>query len=397
VSYDLYDKESLTWDDDRKVAAFITPSDSALRNYSSYIRQTCKDYTVSGFSPELQTAMQIYYALAELGVLYQRDPTSPFEAAQENPMIVDAISLPRNTLKRATGDCDDLTVLFCSLLESVGIETAFITVPGHIYAAFKTSTPSKSYKLLHPEKNMTFNIDGELWVPVEITLMGEADFLTAWRTGVEEFTAHDDNPEVLALNRTRKAQETYRPVVLTEKDLGLQYGDRTKIIKDFKGDLDKSIAMIIDDYETQAKNQGSKGSYNRLGITCAKLGEYNKAEQAFNSALTMDRNYLPPKINLGNVYFMKGEYQNALRLLHGAEKSIVDAGKTKGSSYSSVLLSISKCYYELENFDKADEYMTTLTEVDPAAAQQNSYLASGESGQRASDRSTRRGLIFADE
>ncbi|MBI9108109.1 MAG: hypothetical protein JEZ04_15275 [Spirochaetales bacterium] len=397
VSYDLYDKESLTWDDDRKVSAFITPADSALRNYSSYVRQTCKDYTVSGFSPELQTAMQIYYALAELGVLYQRDPTSPFEAAQENPMIVDAISLPRNTLKRATGDCDDLTVLFCSLLESVGIETAFITVPGHIYSAFKTSTPSKNYRLLHPEKNMTLNIDGELWIPVEITLMGEADFLTAWRTGIEEFSAHDDNPEVRALNRTREAQETYRPVMLTEKDLGLQYGDRTKIIRDFKADLDKSITMIIDDYETEAKSQGSKGSYNRLGITCAQLGKYNKAEQAFNSALTMDRNYLPPKINLGNVYFMRGEYQNALRLLHGAEKSITDAGKISGSSYSSVLLSISKCYYELENFDKANEYMKTLAEVDPAAAQQNSYLASGESGQRASDRSSRRDLMFADE
>ncbi len=397
VSYDLYDKESLTWDDDNKVAAFITPSDSALRNYSSYVRQTCKDYTIAGFSPELQTAMQIYYALGALGVLYQRDPTSPFEAAQENPMIVDAISLPRNTLTRSTGDCDDLTVLFCSLLESVGIETAFITVPGHIYAAFKTSTPSKSYKMLHPDKNMTLNIDGELWVPVEITLIGEADFLTAWRTGIEEFIVHDDNPAARALNRTRKAQEIYRPVVLTEKDLGLQYGDKSRIVKDFKADLDKTVAMIIDDYEIDAKENGSKGSYNRLGITCAQLGEYNKAEQAFNSALSMDRNYVPPKINLGNVYFMKGEYQNALRLLHGAENSIKESGKTTSSSYSSILLSISKCYYELENFDKANEYMNTLAEFDPEAAAQNSYLSSGESGQRASDRSSRNSLIFAEE
>jgi len=397
VSYDLYDKESLTWDDDNKVAAFITPADSALRNYSSYVRQICKDYTVNGFSAELQTAIQIYYALGELGVLYQRDPTSPFEAAQENPMIVDSISLPRNTLTRSTGDCDDLTVLFCSLLEAVGIETAFITVPGHIYAAFKTTTPAKSYKLLHPEKSMTINIDGELWVPVEITLMGEADFMTAWRTGVEEFTAYDDSPEARALNRTRKAQETYRPVTLTEKDLGLQYGDRTKIIQDFKTDLDKSIAGIIDDYELTAKEKGSKGSYNKLGITCAQLGEYNKAEQAFNSALTMDRNYLPPKINLGNVYFMKGEFQNALRLLHGAETSIIEAGKARGASYSSILLSISKCYYELENFEKANEYMNTLAEVDPEAASQNSYLASGEAGQRASDRSSRNALIFAED
>ena len=152
------------------------------------MRQICKDYTIDGFSPELQTAMQIFFALGELGILYQKDPTSPFEAAQENPLIVDAISLPRNTMTRATGDCDDLTVLFCSLMEAVGIETAFITIPGHIYAAFKTSTPSRSYKMLNPDRNMTLNIDGELWIPVEITLIGEADFLTAWRTGVEEYT-----------------------------------------------------------------------------------------------------------------------------------------------------------------------------------------------------------------
>ncbi len=397
VSYDLYDKESLTWDDNNKVGAFITPADSALRNYSSYVRQICKDYTIDGFSPELQTAMQIFFALGELGILYQKDPTSPFEAAQENPLIVDAISLPRNTMTRATGDCDDLTVLFCSLMEAVGIETAFITIPGHIYAAFKTSTPSRSYKMLNPDRNMTLNIDGELWIPVEITLIGEADFLTAWRTGVEEYTAWDGQPEVRALNRTRKAQEIYRPVVLTEKDLGLQYGDKNVIVKEFKTDLGKAIAAIIDDSEKEAKDNGSKGSYNRLGITCAQLGEYNKAEQAFNSALTIDRNYLPPKINLGNVYFMKGEYQNALRLLHGAENSILESGKTDGSSYSSVLLSISKCYYELENFDKANEYMKTLADVDPEAAAKNSYLATGEAGQRASDRSSRNSLLYAEE
>jgi len=39
VSYDLHDKTALTWDDDRKVGAFITSSDSALRNYSSAIKQ----------------------------------------------------------------------------------------------------------------------------------------------------------------------------------------------------------------------------------------------------------------------------------------------------------------------------------------------------------------------
>ena len=38
--------------------------------------------------------------------------------------------MPRLTLKRRYGDCKNLTVLFCSLLETRGIRTGFITVPG---------------------------------------------------------------------------------------------------------------------------------------------------------------------------------------------------------------------------------------------------------------------------
>ena len=35
VTYDLMDKTSITWSDDRKIGAFITPQDSALRNYTA--------------------------------------------------------------------------------------------------------------------------------------------------------------------------------------------------------------------------------------------------------------------------------------------------------------------------------------------------------------------------
>ena len=146
VSYDLYDKTSMTWDDDSKIAAFITPADSALRNYTSFIRQACKDSTVNLYNNQLQFSIQLFHALSELGIIYQVDPTLPFTEVQGNSMVVDSISLPRNTLKRITGDCDDLTVLFCSLLETVGIETGFITVPGHIYAVFNTKEKASAYK-----------------------------------------------------------------------------------------------------------------------------------------------------------------------------------------------------------------------------------------------------------
>ena len=397
VSYDLHDKTALSWDDDRKVAAFITPADSALRNYSSYIRQTCKNEVISGLSEALQTGMQVYSALTEIGCLYQVDPTSPFTAAQGNPLIVDSISLPRDTLKRATGDCDDLTVLYASILETVGIETAFITVPGHIYAAFNTRVPSRSYKSVHPDRNMTLNINGELWIPVEITMIGTDDFLSAWRKGIEQYKALEETPEKRNLIFTHKAQELYRPVGLKETDLGLQYGSKAAIVADFKRDREKLVDSVLEDYLTAAQESGQKRHYNRLGVASAQFGRYSQAEKAFNTALSLDRNYLNPRINLGNVYYLRQEFQQALKYYHGAEDMLLDGGRKSSSSYFNVLLNISKAYYELENYDKATEYYETLVAGAPKMADKFAYLTSSGSDTRAARVSAFGAVLFAEE
>ena len=104
-------------------------------------------------------------------------PLAVLHAAQAKADVVDSVSLARETLKVRGGDCDDLTVLFCSLLESVSIPTAYILVPGHIYAAFDTGVPAAAWQDVHPERRMTFAFDGSLWVPLEVTLIEKSDFL----------------------------------------------------------------------------------------------------------------------------------------------------------------------------------------------------------------------------
>jgi len=374
VSYDLYDKESLTWDDDRKMAAYITPSDSALRNYASFVRQSARDVVNPGLNESLQVALQMFYGLTEMGCIYQKDPTSPFDAAQDNPLVIDKVSLPRNTLKRGTGDCDDLTALYTSLLESVGIETAFITTPGHIYAAFNTKEEARNYQQIHPDKSMTLNIDGELWVPVEITLIGSAGFSEAWNVGAEEFAKYDNDTQKRNLYRTRDAQQIYRPVGLKETDLGLQYGEKGIIARDVSSETDKLVNAIIAYYDQEAREKDSKSGYNTLGTICTKFGKYNRAEQAFNYALALDRNFLPSKMNLANIMFLKGQYQNALRLYHNVEQDYLSKSRTSSSAFSRVLLNLSRCYYELENFDKSAEYARQVKDLDPTILRDYSYL-----------------------
>ncbi len=399
VSYDLYDKTALTWDDDRKVGAFITPADSALRNYTSFIRQATKDRTLAAFSEPLQAAMQVFYALKEIGIMYQVDPTSPFTSVQSSRRVVDSISLARDTLKRLTGDCDDLTVLYCSLLETLGVETAFVTVPGHIYAAFNTRVPSRRYSAVHPDSRMTMNINGELWVPVEITMIGTADFLSAWRTGVDQFTALNDAPEKRALNFTRKAQEVYVPVGLRETDLGVQYGNKANILAAFRGTLDKLVDLIVDDATAIAEKSDSKAGYNRLGILCAQYERYPQAQSSFNKALALDRNYLEPLINLGNLSFLREEYQDALRSYHTAEERLAAVkGSDSSQIYVKVLVNIAKAYYELENFDRASEYAKKALAIDPGVAGQLSHMTDiGGGGGKAAQANAGIPVIFVEE
>ena len=382
LSYDLYDKTALTWDDNRKVGAFITPADGSLRNYASFLRQGAKQAILEGMSEPLQAAMQVFYGLKELGCLYQVDPTSPFTAAQGNPLQVDSISLPRDTLKRLTGDCDDLTVLYCALLESVGVQTAYITVPGHIYAAVNTLVPSKLHRMVHQDKGMCLNIDGELWVPVEITMIGTDDFLNAWRRGIEQFSALVDRPELRQITFTARAQEVFRPVGLRESDLGLQYGSSRRIVDQFESCQKRLVDQILEGQTRLAQEQNNKEAYNRLGIVCAQYRRYPEAQKAFNTSLALDRNYLSPQINLANLMFLKQDYEDALRVYHEVEERLRGGGLESSTFFASTLLNISRTYYELENYEKAALYYERAVARDPGLSQQYAYLGKKEEGER---------------
>ena len=116
----------------------------------------------------------------------------------------DHVQYPSETLALKGGDCDDLTVLFCSMLSSVGIRTAFVDVvppdrpdSAHIYLMFDTGIPPEGAGLLtdNPKRYIVRGKpDGSatLWVPLETTLTRKG-FASAWEDGANQYY---DNVEV---------------------------------------------------------------------------------------------------------------------------------------------------------------------------------------------------------
>ena len=375
VDYELHDKTAMTWTDDRKVAAFITSRDSALVNFTDAVRRYTENYLNTGLNQNLQTAMQIYSGLNITGCTYQIDVISAFEQVQDDPLIVDVVNLPRTTLKRGYGDCDDLTVLYNSLLEAASIETGFITTPGHIYSVFNTEIPASDFRTLHPDNDLLLAIEGQLWVPVEITMLGTDDFLAAWRRGAEEWNAYRNDTGKRNFYRTRSAQQTYRPVGLLETDLGLQYGETNRIIDTFVDNRDRHVQDIIDSYADEARELDNKRAYNQLGIIAAQFEKYSQAEAAFTRSISLDRNYTSPQVNLGNVYLLQQRYFDAIETYSAAEKVLVDRNRTDSELHLRIVLGISRAYYELENYDKAIELYQYVDSRNADLAQEYSYLA----------------------
>ena len=132
----IYDRNAMTWIDDRRVAAFIVAKDPAVMRFAKNVASATSDKISGIYDSALVRALAVHEALGLYGMVYQIDPSSPYSDETKKSGAVDYLQYPSQSLEFKAGDCDDLTILNASLLESLGVETAFITVPGHVYMAF---------------------------------------------------------------------------------------------------------------------------------------------------------------------------------------------------------------------------------------------------------------------
>ncbi len=364
VTYNLYDKRAMTWDDDRKAAAFITPLDRALKNYTAFINEASKQKALPAWNQPIQVAVQTYDALREIGIYYQDDPAAPFARVQGDKAFVDFISMPRDTLVRKYGDCKNLTVLYCSLLETKSVRTGFITVPGHIFPVFDTGQPAGEYREIHPDRTMTLAVDGTLWVPIEVTMLdGKSDFRAAWQRAIEEWKTYEKDR---AFYRTRDAQAVFSPVAIQQADLGLQYGNGDNIANLFAQDLEAIGRTNMASYAAEAEKTHDKKEYNRLGIVAAKFNLLNDAEDAFTWALKADPGYVSALVNLGNLSYMRGDYKKAIT----SYRSVISlmGHPTKGSAAAKtsvvVLVNAARAYDALKQTKESQGLIAQASGID---------------------------------
>ena len=118
-------------------------------------------------------------------IVYSSDPKAS----------ADYVQFPKETMELKGGDCDDLSVLYSSFLESIGIQTALVDYKpgsgiGHVNVMVNTELSPEQAGLITKNDNKYLirknekGID-QVWIVVETTSLSNFD--SAWYIGMEKF------------------------------------------------------------------------------------------------------------------------------------------------------------------------------------------------------------------
>ena len=246
---------------------------------------------------------------------------------------------------------------------------------------------------------MSLVVDGELWVPVEITLIGRDPFLGAWREGIVEWDQHADDPAARGFYRTREAQSVYRPVGLRERDLGLQYGDAVRIAEAFAGQRDLLVDLRLSELREVATTERTARAWNEYGIAAAELSRLSDARTAFERVAALRPNSPTPIINLGSVSYLLGDYGHALSQYQSAQEILERRDRSEDSAaLATVLINISRSHYALAQYELATTNYERAAVLDPNQVESFAYLANAEQeGARASTARSGPQILFVEE
>lgn len=212
------------------------------------------------------------------------------------------------------------------------------------------------------------------WVPVEVTLVPEG-FLKAWRIGAKQWRENSSQGKE-GFFPIHSAWKAFNPVAMPGNALALVYPSTESILERYERNLEEFINVEIqpkvDYYNEQLSKRGDTAKVrNRFGILYARYGLYDRAEDQFKLAASRDTRFTAPLINLGNIYFLREDMENALNYYSRAKQLEPLNGK--------ILAGLARVHYELEKYEEVRENYKKLKDQDPELAGHYAYLVN-ESG-----------------
>jgi tetratricopeptide (TPR) repeat protein/DNA-binding beta-propeller fold protein YncE len=364
----LYGKNAIVWSSSEMIGSFITPRDDTLRNF---VRDAVNRYPApaqSVLNRPLSQAATLFSTLSALGVRYQPDPNSPYSKLRADQ--VDYVQFPRETLRLKSGDCDDLSVLLAAAFENLGIEAALVEVPGHLFTMFRTGVKEADRGLISLQDELLVIRDGEVWIPVEATLVATS-FSEAWAEGARRYreAAAARQARVVSL---RQAWERFPPATLSSAGYSVESPSgehvRRLIQREHTVLLARRLEREVAPFR-QALSANPKDAEARLqiGTIYARAGIEEVALKEFDAILAHEPKHASAQNNRGNLYFARGDFERALDAYRSAEEA--DPGD------GGIRLNAALAYYRLGKLAEARTKFREATQLRADLASQYGAFA----------------------
>jgi len=366
------------WDDDRKAASFVTMNDPAVMRLAKAAAGIARSSGYQTLDASLRQGVGILEQLRLYGVQYVPDPKVPYAASSKNEHAVDYLQFPAQTLDYRAGDCDDMSILYAALLEAAGVESAFITVPGHIFTAFALGLSPAQGRSFFTNYGDLIEYDGKLWMPVEVTLWNDG-FMKAWLTGARQWREAKSKGQAV-IYPVRDAWELYEPVAMIGSESSVELPKAEQLGARFKASMDALIAREMESFLRTASAGSSKdpAALNKQGLVYARFGMLAKAEEVFRSSLKV-KETATAWINLGNVLFVQGDAKAAL--------AAFQTGRRLNPTSLAALVGLVLTSSELGYTDDLSRFLGELDKASPDTAARYAFVAAPGAA-RASDAST---------
>ena len=311
----VYNKNAINWTASgvESAASFITTTSDGIDRFNRETIINLKRNESEFIGENISKAMQIFNALSAYDIQYIADPNNPYGVVSTTEQAVDNIQFPEETLSKKRGDCDDLTVLYAALLENAGIQTAFLSVPEHLFLLINSGIPENQQLVLGLNSDQYVIYHNMVWIPVEVTMVGKS-FSDAWMFGINRYNQYEslNQIEIIPVHQAwqrypavQVKSATYEHYVLDKSILS------NLITQDFQQmEFERNHFVESRQPSTNLPDSVYCKYANELGIHYALSGYTQDSHRTFSKAVHKIKNASILN-NLGNTYLIQNEPDSA--------------------------------------------------------------------------------------
>lgn len=283
VVLSVYNRNAFYWVDPSSIAAFVSSNTPEVLSFAKYVAGIVNKLSYSGMNKSIQTAAGMIEGIRLSGIKYSDDKTTPY-VEYHNGVDLDSIQYPLQTMNCLSGDYDDLGILLASCLESVGIQTGFMTTSDDFVVLVNMGVSPKSAGLHISDTSSLILTEDEAWFGLSMKEMSKG-FAASRSSGSKAIKAVlDGTEENFEFIFTETSWEVYPPAIFTGSGTEFENPKSSVLEASIKAAIQEYINLDLEPLISQARKNGDS---SKLGLALVRAGRYSEAKTQFSKVNTL--------------------------------------------------------------------------------------------------------------